>query len=131
MRLLLSRLSPIVLGVVLGLMVLAPMALGTEPSDQVVACGGKGNKVVAEFELERARDIWQSLPAMLQTPELETDERPAHVVVFEDGFRTRDLAFAGPAEKPAKLDGVICVIQADGVMNIYSDVSRAGSAWAP
>lgn len=128
---LVGRLGPVLLGVVSGVLLLTPIAMGTQPSAEAVACGGEANKVVAEFDLSRAEDLWQHLPAMLRTPELESDGRPAHVVLFADDFSTANIAAMGRVAKPATLNGVVCVVQADGVVNLYYDVARAGSQWAP
>ena len=129
---LLGRLAPIVLGVAVGLLVLAPFAAAAQRSAQLRACGGESNTVLAEFDLAHARDIWQRLPAMLRAPELEQDERPAHVIVFGGSFETTDLGatgYGGP--KPQTLSDVVCVIQADGTLNIYYGVSREGTPWGP
>lgn len=94
------------------------------------ACGAEGNQVAAEISLSRASDVWDHLPGMLRAPELEVDTRPAQLVVFAGSVDTRGIEMA-TADKPATLQLAICVVQADGTVNLYSDVSRAGSRWAP
>ncbi len=93
-------------------------------------CGAGDNRIAAEFALDHAADLPNHLPNMLRTPELEQDRRPAHVILFSGEFRTDLVAMAPTIEKPPLLNAVVCVIQADGTVNLYSDVSRAGSQWA-
>jgi len=118
----------VTLGVLLGLAVIAPMATAAKLSDQARACGAEGNQVQAEFDLTAAKDVWQRFPALGISPELETDSRAAHVVVFRGDFNPAGLQ-AGAGEPPARLSRVICVVQSDGTVNLYYDVSRAGSGF--
>lgn len=122
----LRELAAVTLGVLLGLAVIAPIASATKVSEQARACGAEGNQIQAEFELRAGRDIWQRFPALGITPELETDERPAWVVVFRGDFDPAGLQF-GAGDPADRLSRVLCVVQSDGTVNLYFDVSRAGS----
>lgn len=123
------ELGAVTLGVLLGLAVIAPIATAARLSDQAKACGAEGNQVQGEFDLKAASDVWQRFPALGITPELETDSRPAHVVVFRGDFNPAGLQ-AGAGQPPDRLSRVICVVQDDGTVNLYFDVSRAGSGFA-
>ena len=120
--------APIVVGVVVGLLALVPVSTAAIVSDAAKACGADGNKVQAERELEAARDVWQILPGLGISPELEVDDRPAKLIVFEGPYDPSGIHFVG-ADVPQRLDRVICVIQADGTVNLYTDVSRDGSTF--
>jgi hypothetical protein len=121
--------GPVVLGVALGLAAIVPIASASGLSDQARICGAQGNIIQAEFDLPTAKSIWTRFPALGLTPELASDSRPAHVVVFKGAFDPSDLRF-GRAGAPDRLERVVCVIQADGVVNLYTDVSRTGSGYA-
>ncbi len=107
----------------------AGIAISGGLSDEARSCGAEGNTILEEFEVDAAKDLWKHLPKMLRAPELETDSRPAHVIVFGGDFDTKGLDLAAPGGKPASFQGVLCVIQADGTVNVYTDVALAGSRW--
>lgn len=108
-------------------LVLAPGLLGKAISPEAIACGGSRNTVQAEFDLDRASDIWREFPAMLRAPELEVAKGSVHVVVFKG---TVDLSgmIAGGATDDA-VANAICVVTSDGDINFYDGVSRAGSKY--
>jgi hypothetical protein len=123
-----GRVGPVAAGVGLGLAILAPVVTAAKVSDEARACGAEGNQVQAEFDLDEARGIWNRFPALGVTPELEGDSRPAHVVVFRGQFDPRGLAF-GTEREPPMMSRVLCVVQEDGTVNLYYDVSRTGSGF--
>ncbi len=98
---------------------------GAVPADpRLDLCGGTahGNKILAAFEMSRARDFWQHFPRALRAPELEVDS-PAFVVAF-DGPTRLDLwlgARSKPLEASVTRDGVVCVV-VDGIPNMYSGI---------
>jgi hypothetical protein len=89
-------------------------------------CGSEipGNTVAAEFTIPEASHIWDNLPLLGITPELARDDRPAYVVLFDGDYHT--LMVGVPGLEPPSLQNVVCVITADGEINIYSNVSRVG-----
>lgn len=129
MKTLVRQLGPILAGVALGLLVLVPAASSaTKPSAEALACGAEGNSVQGEFDLDHARGVWRHFPALGITPELEGDNRPAHVVVFKGQFDPRGMAF-GTDQTPPMMSRVLCVVQQDGTINLYYDVSRTGTTF--
>lgn len=118
---------------VIGLLRCVPMLLGlvgcgaTDP--RLAECGALTNTVETTFTIPAARDIWDYFPALGKSPELENDASPAFVVVFSGDY-SRAIA-GGPVGTSATREatvyqGVICVVQANGTPNIYTDVSREG-----
>jgi hypothetical protein len=127
-------LSPIVAGVLVGIAAVVPVASAVGLTDQALLCGGTGNKIASEFDIGAAKDFWQIFPAALRAPELEEDAKPAHVIVFEGtvDLDAGNIVVVGNAAKESSpvLHDVVCVTQSDGTVNIYSNVSRAGSNFA-
>ena len=121
-------LAPIGAGVLLGLALLAPMATAATLSDEARKCGGESNTIEAEIQLDAARDVWKVLPALLKSPELEVDDRPARLIVFRGEYDSSAIAFG--TKVPQRLSNVICVVQADGTVNLYTDVLRNGSPFS-
>lgn len=119
------RASAIVLASLTAAVIFVPSAIGVGKSQAAIACGGQNNDVQAEFDLSRPSDIWRVFPAMLRAPELEDDPAPAHVVVFGGDFLLDGL-LAAPGKVPVVTDAV-CVVQADGTVNLYDSVSKAGA----
>lgn len=96
---------------------------GAATLDQrVLRCGNVG-PVAAVFDLTESRQIWQRLPALLKSPELDTS-LPASVVVY--GGQVSIPVFGVTGADLADVDGAICVLMADGEQYFYGDVSRAG-----
>ena len=116
----------VVLGLSLTPLIAAITAGATAPDPRIAACGGaiSGNEVSAAFDIPSAARIWDSLPSLGITPELERDNMPAFVVLFEDGYAPPPMNVL--SESPSVLNGVVCVVQRDGTVNLYYDVSRAG-----
>jgi hypothetical protein len=121
-------LAPIAAGVAAGILVLAPVAQAAKLSDEARRCGAEGNSVEADVVLPAARDIWKVLPALGITPELESDDQPARLIVFKDPYDPSGIQFVGDGA-PKQLSQVICVIQDDGTLNLYLNVSRDGSSY--
>jgi len=135
MRKIMSRLAPIGLGVAVGLLLLAPFVTADDLSVEARRCGaGPDDTVAAEFSIPSASGVWKQFPAMLRAPELEMDDRPASVVRFSGDYTPDGPVTGNPmsgSTRPASLAGALCVIQADGTVNLYHDVSRNGSRFAP
>ena len=128
-RAFLREVVPLVLACLTVMIVIAPMAAAAMVSPQARACAGYNGLPAAEFDIPAARSVWTVFPAMLRAPELENDLRPAHVVVFEGVFDLAGLVAAQPGTSgQAAATGVVCVVQADGTLNLYTKVSRAGYA---
>lgn len=125
----LSGLAPIVAGVVLGLAILAPAAMAARVSEDARRCGGESNTIEADIHLDAAKDVWKVLPALGISPELESDDRPARLIVFRGDYRLSGGALARPGA-PDHLVGVICVIQEDGTLILYHNVARDGSPFS-
>lgn len=102
------------------------VAAGVTPDARLSQCGSDlgGNRVAASFEIPAARDIWKYLPAMGKAPELEEDDRPAFVVIFEGDYQAAWVD--GPTLREQTVRDVICVVAESGSINIYYDVSRQG-----
>jgi hypothetical protein len=129
LRVLLGDVVPLLLACITVLALIAPMAAAAMLSPQARACAGYNGLPAAEFDVPEARSIWSVFPAMLRAPELENDVRPAHVVVFEGVFDLAGLVAGQPGSTgPTTVTGVVCVVQADGTLNLYTKVSRAGFA---
>lgn len=127
------RLAP-VLAVALGLGLAGTVAVGALGQDNRLAlCPVDGNRVLAAFEVERARDVARVLPRMLRSPELEVDTA-AFIVLF-DGPTQLTVHGAPPADdappvdtrRVGMYDGVVCVV-VGGSATVYSDVDITG--WA-
>ena len=102
------------------------VAAGVTPDARLSQCGSElgGNQVATSFEIPAARDIWKYLPAMGKAPELEEDDRPAFVVIFEGGYQAAWVD--GPTLREQTVSDVICVVTESGSINIDYDVSRQG-----
>ncbi len=118
-----------VVGLLLLSLLKGPSAFGSSAQDpRLVACGvglDSANVPIASFDISAASRIWDYLPALGISPELSSDDNPAHVVVFHDGFRITVAGKPGTSGI-ATLNGVVCVIPSDGVPIFYSEVSRVG-----
>lgn len=134
-RFTLVGLTPIVAGVLLGLAILAPAAMAGRLSEDAKRCGGETNTIEADIQLAAARDVWKVLPALGISPELETDNRPAHLIIFKGEYKKGEYKISGiwlgrPGAAPNRLSQVVCVIQEDGTLNLYVNVARDGSTFS-
>ena len=111
------------------LLLFRPVAASLGMTPQARACGGTPESVVAEFDLDSAKNVWTVLPAMLRAPELEASDEPVHVVVFGDDLDVRAVTIGDGTEPAPIVHHAICVTPAGGAPILYTDVSRAGSAW--
>lgn len=93
---------------------------------QAMQCGATGNTVAAQFKIPAASRIFDYFPHMGISPELSEDDGPAYVVVFSGDYVTPKSALAPNLAPKAAQQDVICVIQGDGTINVYADVSRVG-----
>ena len=98
-------------------------------SEDAKRCGGETNTIEADIQLAAARDVWKVLPALGISPELETDNRPAHLIIFKGEYKISGISFARPGA-PNRLSQVVCVIQEDGTLNLYVNVARDGSTFS-
>ncbi len=119
------RLSATLLAALTATAVFVPVAIGIDKTDTALACGGRANKIEAEFNIARPSHIWRVFPAMLRAPELEGDTQPAHVVVFKGEVNLEGMIrVPGPIPK---VKDAICIISSDGTVDFYDNVSRAGA----
>jgi hypothetical protein len=97
---------------------------------RLAACGATAtNLVETTFDIPAANRIWEFVPGLQETPELENDSRPAFVVLFAGEFTTPfgGQPVQGEAERgPKTYRDVTCIVQADGTINVYADVPREG-----
>lgn len=135
MRRWVGRFAPIVLGIAVGSALIVPFAQAGYVSPAADRCGADEENVVqAEFSIPAASAIWEHFPAMRRAPELKIDDRAAHVVVFSGEYDVGGRAVGNPLAEtgpPTRLKEVVCVIQADGTVNVYHNVSRQGARFAP
>jgi hypothetical protein len=119
-------LPPIALAVLTAAIAFAPLVESATKSNEARYCGGTKNTVEREFKLEHASDFATVFPAAGRNPELETDNRPAHVVVFAGNFDSAGISTQSGADGKAPiLADVVCVIDADGFRNLYYNVSKS------
>lgn len=121
-----ARVLAIVLACLTAGAIFVPIVSGTSKSEASIACGGQTNQIAAEFDMTHASDIWKVFPAMLRAPELEDDKSPAHVIVFGGEYQLAGM-IAAAGEVPTVEDAV-CVVQADGTVNLYDSVSKVGAS---
>ncbi len=105
---------------------LASGVFATGISDEARACGGARNTVQAEFDLASGQDIWREFPAMLQSPELESESAPLHVVVFKGDVDLTGMVMGTTSQVPL-VTNAVCVTLSSGQVFFYDGVSRAGS----
>lgn len=122
-----ERVSPVLLAAITASLVFVPIVSGTGLSKEAKLCGGEKNTVLTEFDLHQANAIWSVFPAMLRAPELEDDTSPAHVVVFDGNVDLTGLIAAPGAVAPVA--DAVCVVQSDGVVNMYDNVSKNGAKY--
>lgn len=107
---------------------LVAAAVGTttasDPRMEQCGAGRDGNAVIAAFDLATGAELLRVLPHMGDSPELERDTNSAFVVVFADGYVLPPMS--GIGDHPREVDGVVCVVHADGDITLYSGVSRSG-----
>jgi hypothetical protein len=88
-------------------------------------CGlASDTPVLASFVASPARVIWQRLPALARSPELEEVVGEAFVLVLGDVKAPRAAGGAGAAA-PGVLQNAVCVLLPDGPV-LYYNVSRQG-----
>ncbi len=100
---------------------------------RVSACGqGPRENVRAVFDLPRVSDVWQRIPNFGKAPELEGNDAPASVVVFDGPIEVRFPGRAnldGSASQPNEtVANIVCVV-VGGVPTYYADIDL--SAFTP
>jgi len=121
-----SRLKLLLTGVAaLGLAIgSAATTFAGPPASDPSECGLAANTpVLARFDATPANRIWQHLPALGRSPELE-DAVIAHVLVLGDVAPPAMFGGLGAAA-PAQLANAVCVVLPDGPV-LYYNVSRQG-----
>lgn len=104
------------------------LAQANVTDSQVGRCGEQDTDVQTAFNISAASRLWEYLPAMGLAPHLARDEAPAYVIVFRDDY-VLDMSAAVPRRGQSETvayHNLICVVQANGEINLYADVSRAG-----
>jgi hypothetical protein len=89
------------------------------------ACGlAERTPVVAAFDATPPRRIWDRLPALAKSPELEEVDGSAYVMLLADVTPPGGLGDRS-ATKPDVLHNAMCVVLPDGPV-LYYNVSRQG-----
>ena len=120
-----AAVPPIVFAAILGLILTQPTPVTTAADPRLDGCGASisGNRVLAAVEIARPNKVWDVLPALGKSPELEDAKGPALLVIF-------DGVYSGPwvdeTGRQARVNDAICVVDGDGNTNIYFNVSRQG-----
>lgn len=129
----LRRVIGIVLVVVAAGVVSVAIATGaSNPDARVVACGNAPDrKMVAVFDLPRARDVWVHVPGLAGAPELGTDD-PVSVVIFDGPITVKypgnPNEYGAASNVEQTVTNIVCVVSA-GVPTYYANIDLAG--WAP
>jgi hypothetical protein len=85
------------------------------------ACGAGMGKTKAAFAVAHASEVrTQHLPHMLPAPELDSDQSPAYVVVFDGPVSLPTTGFVAKSDH-APYENVICVLVND-TPTYYADV---------
>jgi len=88
------------------------------------ACGLPATTpVLASFDATPAKGIWNRLPALARSPELEEVTGTAHVMILGDVAPPAMVGGSGP--RPASLPNAVCVVIPSGPI-LYYNVSRQG-----
>jgi hypothetical protein len=101
-----------------------PVAPSYGPRALSCGAGIGGNHPIAEFDIEHASEIPTIFPGMKRNPDLESDPRPAHVVVFGEGFVLPPTA--GIGSPPESASSAVCVVHEGGERVLYPNVSLEG-----
>lgn len=126
--------SGAVLGAVLAILIVPPVVLSAQDPSIGARCGVSGQQASSfQIDLARAEDIWLEFPAMMRAPEAEGDSAPASLVVFPSGFNEKLIGLGGNRSDrtPTNLGTVLCLVQADGEVSVFTNVAPAGSRLAP
>jgi hypothetical protein len=103
----------------------AATSIAARAEADVTACGLlRGTPVIASFQVSDGKGIWQRLPALGRSPELEEATGPATVLVLGDVDPPAMVGGFGQAPPP-QLPNAVCVILSDGPL-LYYNVSRQG-----
>jgi hypothetical protein len=94
-------------------------ASGEDAARAICGAATNGNTVNAAFQVQSGREFWDYFPYAGKAPELESDNRPMYLVVF-------DGPYVGPTITHQVRENVVCVVNADGDRTIYFDISREG-----
>jgi hypothetical protein len=118
-----------VVGVALAMLAYTCLACGLlpGPDPRISLCPIQGGQVATTFGLERASDVRTAIPRMGVSPELDSNDHPALVVIFSGPV---DLPVFGgdprvdAPEFRAQYEGVVCVV-VDNQANLYYDVDTS------
>jgi hypothetical protein len=99
------------------------IAVPTDAQDpRVKTCGvNASTRVVATFDMGRAKDYRTRLPSAPDLPELNGEERPAFVVVV-----TGPVSFPAFIHENRQYTNAVCVFVGDDEPYIYADVDLRG-----
>lgn len=114
--------------------VASALAVTRDPRLDACAVGLLRIEVQSAFEMPRPGDYREAIPRMGLSPELDDLPGPALVVVYRDGYPGpywgrpgRDSA--GRRPEPGTHD--ICIVAANGEVNVYGNVDLAGLKTIP
>lgn len=111
-----------------GLVSVATSAAQTPAEQNVAQCGGAGNSMADSFEIPAANEFWDYFPNAGLAPELSADDSPAYVVVFDGDYKAPAVGFKlGTSASDVTLSNVVCVVQSNGIVNVYFDVPQVGA----
>ena len=103
----------------------AASAIGARHAPDPGECGlPRDTPVIASFQANPARGIWNRLPALARSPELEEASGAAFVMVLGDVDAPAMVGGFGQTA-PSKLANAVCVVLEDGPV-LYYNVSRQG-----
>jgi hypothetical protein len=117
-----GAIAGLALGSSLAAAILAP-AVTAEP-DHVKDCGGAENKVQDVFELASGAELWQVYPAMGMAPDIAEASDPITVVAFDNPYSLDGMV---AVDSPPTVQDVVCVVTADGIESLFTQVSKAGA----
>jgi hypothetical protein len=125
----------VMVGAFLAALVIPPLATSADSDSRTATqkCGASGSNVPTEVvNLQSGKNIWLEFPAMRRAPVLESDDAPATLVIFTSGYDLAQVGMGNGTPPPATAVGtVLCVIQEDGRVSLFTNVPTAGSRIAP
>ena len=122
----------VLVGLLISLLVVPPIAAAGRDQSVEALCGASDtNLPIGVVQLTSGRDIWVEFPAMRRAPRLEVDDQPATIVVFHGDYDLGRLAPHLASSASADLGTVVCVVQGDGSVSLFTDVPTQGSRFGP
>jgi hypothetical protein len=114
-------------GVATVTLALACQACGLLPGPDPRLSLCPSGQVARTFSVERASDVRKAIPLMGISPELDSSDHPALVVIFSGPVELPVFGGDPGADAPefrGKYEGVVCVV-VDNHANVYYDVDTS------